>query len=148
MWGLWWTKWHWGRFCASISVSFANHFTDCSTLIIIHHLGDGTIGQIVADLPSGLSLTPPQETKEKEHWNFNRESNIMVTASYWYNKSKCYSMSKWESFQHIHFGWSEWGSADVGRVVDMALKLLISRWGLRFSSSGVLYLTAILLQVV
>jgi hypothetical protein len=29
-----------------------------------HHLssGAGTIGQIVADVPSGLSLTPPQET--------------------------------------------------------------------------------------
>jgi hypothetical protein len=30
-----------------------------------HHLssGAGTVGQIVADVPSGLSLTPPQETK-------------------------------------------------------------------------------------
>jgi hypothetical protein len=25
----------------------------------------GTIGQVVADVPSGLSLTPPQETKKK-----------------------------------------------------------------------------------
>jgi hypothetical protein len=33
----------------------------------MHHLssGAGTIGQLVADLPSGLSLTPPQETKTK-----------------------------------------------------------------------------------
>jgi hypothetical protein len=30
-----------------------------------HHLSSraGTIGQLVADVPSGLSLTPPQETK-------------------------------------------------------------------------------------
>jgi hypothetical protein len=30
-----------------------------------HHLssGAGTVGQIVADVPSGLSLTPPQEIK-------------------------------------------------------------------------------------
>jgi hypothetical protein len=30
-----------------------------------HHLasGAGTIGQTMADVPSGLSLTPPQETK-------------------------------------------------------------------------------------
>jgi hypothetical protein len=27
--------------------------------------GAGTIGQLVADVRSGLSLTPPQETKEK-----------------------------------------------------------------------------------
>jgi hypothetical protein len=29
-----------------------------------HSSGSGTIGQLVADVPSGLSLTPPQETKE------------------------------------------------------------------------------------
>jgi hypothetical protein len=31
-----------------------------------HHLssGVGTIGKTVADVPSGLSLTPPQETKK------------------------------------------------------------------------------------
>jgi hypothetical protein len=29
--------------------------------------GDGTIGQIVAAVPSGLSLTPPHETKRKEY---------------------------------------------------------------------------------
>jgi hypothetical protein len=33
-----------------------------------HHLpsGAGTIGQLVADVPSGLSLTPPQETNKKK----------------------------------------------------------------------------------
>jgi hypothetical protein len=37
-------------------------------LHIHHHLssGDGTIGQLVADVPSGLSLTPPQETTKKK----------------------------------------------------------------------------------
>jgi hypothetical protein len=35
---LWWTKWHWGRFSPSTSVSSANpHFTDCSIIIIIYH---------------------------------------------------------------------------------------------------------------
>jgi hypothetical protein len=36
-------------------------------LLHTHHLssGAGTIGQLVADVPSGLSLTPPQETKTK-----------------------------------------------------------------------------------
>jgi hypothetical protein len=40
-----------------------------------HHLssGAGTIGQLVADVPSGLSLTPPQETKKKAH---SMEQNV------------------------------------------------------------------------
>jgi hypothetical protein len=36
---LWWTKRHWGRFSPNTFVSPVNHFTDCSTLIIIHHPG-------------------------------------------------------------------------------------------------------------
>jgi hypothetical protein len=40
-------------------------------LLHTHHLssGAGTIGQLVADIPSGLSLTPPQETKKTLHRN-------------------------------------------------------------------------------
>jgi hypothetical protein len=36
-------------------------------LLHIHHLSSeaGTIGQLEADVPSGLSLTPPQVTKKK-----------------------------------------------------------------------------------
>jgi hypothetical protein len=34
MWGLWWTKWHWGRFSPSTSVSPANHSTNFSIFII------------------------------------------------------------------------------------------------------------------
>jgi hypothetical protein len=36
-------------------------------LHIHHHLSSGavTTGQTVADVPSGLSLTPPQETKKR-----------------------------------------------------------------------------------
>jgi hypothetical protein len=40
MWDLWWTKWQWGRFYPSTSVSPANlHSTNCSTITIIYHLG-------------------------------------------------------------------------------------------------------------
>jgi hypothetical protein len=37
-------------------------------LLHIHHLssGAGTTGKLVADVPSGLSLTPPQEKEEEE----------------------------------------------------------------------------------
>jgi hypothetical protein len=40
------------------------HSTDCSTLIII--IRGQYIGQIVADIPSGLSPTPLQESKKKK----------------------------------------------------------------------------------
>jgi hypothetical protein len=37
---LWWTKWHWGRFSPSTSVSPANpQSTNCSIIIIIYHPG-------------------------------------------------------------------------------------------------------------
>jgi hypothetical protein len=65
MWDLWWTNWHWGRVFPSSLVSPANsHSTDCSTLIICHS-GLVQQAQLVADVLSGLSLTPPQETKKK-----------------------------------------------------------------------------------
>jgi hypothetical protein len=36
-------------------------------LLHIHHLSSrgGTIGKLMADVPSGLGLTPPQETKKE-----------------------------------------------------------------------------------
>jgi hypothetical protein len=50
-------------------------------LLHTHHLssGAGTIGQLVADVPSGLSLTPPQETKKKTHLGFARECSHGVS---------------------------------------------------------------------
>jgi hypothetical protein len=40
MWDLWCTKWHWGWFPPSTSVSIANsHSTNCPTLIIVYHRG-------------------------------------------------------------------------------------------------------------
>jgi hypothetical protein len=40
MWDLWWTKWRWGRFSPSTSVSPANLYsTNCSTITLIYHLG-------------------------------------------------------------------------------------------------------------
>jgi hypothetical protein len=47
---------------------FPCQFSFHQQLHIHHHLssGAGTIGQLVADVPSGLSLAPPQETKKKK----------------------------------------------------------------------------------
>jgi hypothetical protein len=39
-WDLWWTKWRWGRFSPSTSVSPANlHSTNCYTITLTYHLG-------------------------------------------------------------------------------------------------------------
>jgi hypothetical protein len=60
---LWWTKWHWAKFSPSTSVSPANpHSTNCSITIIII-LGWYNRPRPV---PSGLSLTPPRETKNEQ----------------------------------------------------------------------------------
>jgi hypothetical protein len=49
-------------FFPSTSVSPTNFYTtDCPA--VIYRFGADTIGQLVADVPSGLGLTPPQETK-------------------------------------------------------------------------------------
>jgi hypothetical protein len=44
MWGLWWTKRHWGRFSPSTSVSPANHSTDFSIIIITRGWQNRPIG--------------------------------------------------------------------------------------------------------
>jgi hypothetical protein len=56
MWDLCWTKWHWGRFALSISVSSVNfRSTNCS--IFITWGWYNTIGPLVADTLSRLHLT-------------------------------------------------------------------------------------------
>jgi hypothetical protein len=47
-------------------------------LFYVHHLssGAGTIGQLVAEVPSGLSHTPPQETKKKQYKMNSDQKNV------------------------------------------------------------------------
>jgi hypothetical protein len=67
MWDLWWTKWHCGRFLRALRFPLSFH-----QLLHTHHLssGAGTIGQIVAGVPSGLSLNPPPTSKKKINKKF------------------------------------------------------------------------------
>jgi hypothetical protein len=63
MWDVWWEKWHWGRFeNFSFPCQFSFH-----RLPHTHHVssGAGTIAQLVAVVPSGLSFDPPKESKKK-----------------------------------------------------------------------------------
>jgi hypothetical protein len=54
-------------------------------MLHIHHLssGAGTIGRRMADVPSGLSLTPPQETKKKTAIDFAID-DVRVKRHLWH----------------------------------------------------------------
>jgi hypothetical protein len=58
--------WRWGKFSQE-NFGFPCQFSFHRLLHTRHHLssGAGTRGQTAADVPSGLSLTPPHETKKK-----------------------------------------------------------------------------------
>jgi hypothetical protein len=62
MWDLCWTKLHCNGFPLSSLLSPAN-FCAAKCSIFIYHSGAGTVGRLVAEVPSGLSLTPPQGGK-------------------------------------------------------------------------------------
>jgi hypothetical protein len=58
MWDLWWTK-----VALGLIIYFPCQFSSHRFLHTHHHLSSeaGTIGQIVTEVPSGLSLTHPKE---------------------------------------------------------------------------------------
>jgi hypothetical protein len=67
-------------------------------LLHTHHLssGAGTIGQLVADVPSGLSLTPPpQGTKKKSELLWLSSSSPYLLMQYRWN---CTSSSRHETW--------------------------------------------------
>jgi hypothetical protein len=82
MWGLWWTKRHWGRFSPSTSVSPANHDSTNFSIIIITR--GGTIGILVTAVPSGPNGIPPPHTnfKKKYSENFTFTTSILVSTNF------------------------------------------------------------------
>jgi hypothetical protein len=67
MWDLWWTKWRWGRFFPTISVSPVNlHSTACSTITIIYHLG------LVQQATSGRSTKWTQSHPTENNNNYKK----------------------------------------------------------------------------
>jgi hypothetical protein len=70
-WDLWWTKWRWGRFSPSTSVSLANlHSTNCSTITLFYHLGLYKRPEVAA-VPGDVSPTPPKKKKVTEKYYAN-----------------------------------------------------------------------------
>jgi hypothetical protein len=63
MWGLWWTKQHWGRFSPSTSVSPANHFTNFSIIIITQGWHNKPISGRIAEWTQ-LDSTPKYTNKK------------------------------------------------------------------------------------
>jgi hypothetical protein len=73
-WDLWWTKWRWGRFSPSTSVSPANlHSTNYSTITLIYHMGLYNRPEVAA-VPGDVSPTP-QKTNYSEELNLNLSGN-------------------------------------------------------------------------
>jgi hypothetical protein len=67
MWDLWWTKWRWGRFSPSTSVSPANlHSTNFSTITITYHLG----------LLQQTSKWPQYPKSHRTNFIFNKQSSL------------------------------------------------------------------------
>jgi hypothetical protein len=64
MWGLWWTKRHWGRLSPSTSVSPANHSTNFSIIIITRGCHNRPIGDRSAEWTQ-LDPTPTIPIKKK-----------------------------------------------------------------------------------
>jgi hypothetical protein len=59
MWGLWWTKWHWGMFSPSTSISPANHhYTNFSIIIITRGWHNRFVGGRSAEWTQ-IGLHPP-----------------------------------------------------------------------------------------
>jgi hypothetical protein len=83
MWGLWWTKRHWGRFSPSTSVSLAKHSTDFSIIIITQGWHNRPL---VAAVPSGPWIPPP---------TIQIKNNNDFTLRNWTTKTQsCYLLSR------------------------------------------------------
>jgi hypothetical protein len=65
MWDLWWTKWRWGRFSPSTSVSLASLQSTKFSIITITR--DRYNKPVVTDVPSGPNMdsTPTTGIKKK-----------------------------------------------------------------------------------
>jgi hypothetical protein len=80
MWGLWWTKRHWGRFSPSTSVSPANHSTNVSIIIITRGWHNRPLSGRSAEWTQ-LDSTHPIYQLKKFIWNKNEGERILGASS-------------------------------------------------------------------
>jgi hypothetical protein len=79
MWDLWWTKWRWGRFYQSTSVSPANLYsTNFSTITITCHPGLVQNWPVVAAVPK----VPPHKLKKNISRWLHTAANRVQTRVY------------------------------------------------------------------
>jgi hypothetical protein len=74
MWGLWWTKRHWGRFSPSTSVSLANHSTNFSIIIITRGWHNRPLG--------GRSAKWTQLDSTPHYTNLKKSMEVAVRKSH------------------------------------------------------------------
>jgi hypothetical protein len=123
---LWWTKWNWGQVISEY-VGFPCQSSFHQLLHNHRHLssGAGTIGQLVADVPSGLSLTPPQETKknrlELRVWTCFQRVTKIIKPEDLSEESRLNVNSTYGTGTHV------WLAPSSGEP-EMKLEVL-SRWG-------------------
>jgi hypothetical protein len=80
---LWWTKWRWGRFSPSTSVSPTNlHSTNCSTITPIYHLGLYNRPEVAA-VPGDVSPTPRKKKRytNGRMWRYGESEKCIVSLS-------------------------------------------------------------------
>jgi hypothetical protein len=82
MWGLRWTKLHWGRFSPTTSVSPANHSTIFSIIIVIRGWHNRTLVTAVASEPNWTPpLTTPIKKLHRTYTRLNTFSTTHVTST-------------------------------------------------------------------
>jgi hypothetical protein len=105
MWDLWWRKWHGGSFFPSTSDSLANY----------HSI------KLVAEMPSGLSWTPPPTTQIKN--TVSLITSILLWADWWTrNLFNLYSEVTW--FPSRPGYWLSWLSCSALPINTMAYSFL------------------------
>jgi hypothetical protein len=80
MWGLWWTKRHWGRFSPSTSVSPANHSTNFSIIIITRGWHNRPVSGRSVEWT--LLPTPTMQIKKIKNYSFQSHFHSFAHSNY------------------------------------------------------------------
>jgi hypothetical protein len=127
MWDLWWTKWHWG-------IAFLRILRFPLPILItpLYHPG---LAQLRVEVPSGFSLTPPQQAKRKACCLLTRlilRSSSETSVSPRRHTVTCQKMTifresrKWQN-ERSEFGLFASFFSSVGNSGDSSIISLVGR---------------------